>query len=74
MGREWGEFYGLPVHSYPAQWKRFGNDAGPIRNLEMLDHPAEALLAIWDGKSRGTGNMISLAKARGIPVHVHPYP
>lgn len=71
MGREWAAYHGLRVHSYPAQWKAYGNAAGPIRNQQMLDHPAEALLAVWDGKSRGTANMIAIAKARGIPVHIH---
>jgi ABC-type sugar transport system substrate-binding protein len=31
---------------------------------------AEALIAIWDGKSRGTDDAIRRARAAGIPVVV----
>jgi hypothetical protein len=31
---------------------------------------ADALIAIWDGESRGTKNMIEEATKRGLRVHV----
>ncbi len=31
---------------------------------------ADALLAIWNGKSKGTANMIKNAEKQGITVHV----
>lgn len=30
-----------------------------------------ACLAIWDGKSVGTGHMIDIAKEAGLPVYIH---
>jgi hypothetical protein len=33
---------------------------------------ADALVAIWDGKSRGTANMIQEAEKRGLRVFVYP--
>ena len=30
----------------------------------------DALIAVWDGKSRGTQNMIDIMKAFGKPVYV----
>lgn len=69
-----GEIYAgqnnLPVHKYPAQWDKYGKAAGPIRN-KLMSENAEALIAVWDGQSSGTRNMISNAKARGLKVYVH---
>jgi hypothetical protein len=31
---------------------------------------ADALVAVWDGKSRGTAHMIEIAKEKGLLVHV----
>ncbi len=31
---------------------------------------ADALVAVWDGRSRGTGDMIRRAKAHGLKVHI----
>ena len=60
LGEQWAAQYGFPVRRFPADWKRHGNAAGPIRNGEMAAY-AEALVACWDGKSRGTFNMIQRA-------------
>ena len=56
----------------PAQWDKFGHQAGPIRNAEMAEM-ANALVAVWDGYSSGTRNMISVAKKRGLKVYVYRY-
>ena len=39
-----------------AQWDKYGKAAGPIRNHAM-SFEGDALLLIWDGKSRGSDNM-----------------
>lgn len=54
---------------FPADWDKYGRRAGPIRNREMAEY-ADALLAYWDGKSRGTKNMIEEARARGLKVSI----
>jgi predicted Rossmann fold nucleotide-binding protein DprA/Smf involved in DNA uptake len=59
---------GIPVKVLHADWNKHGRAAGPIRNRQMLDY-AEALIAVWDGKSRGTANMVGIARAKGIPIH-----
>lgn len=53
----------------PADWKTYHKAAGPIRNRNMLEM-GDALLALWDGASRGTMNMIKAATRKGIPVTV----
>jgi hypothetical protein len=36
----------------------------------MADY-ADALIAIWDGKSRGTKHMVETARYRGMKVFIH---
>lgn len=33
----------------------------------------DALIAIWDGKSRGTMHMIEIAKRAGLPVFIKEF-
>jgi len=48
--------YGFPTKRFSADWETHGKAAGPIRNRQMAEY-ADALLLIWDGKSRGSANM-----------------
>ena len=41
-----------------------------IRNQQMSDY-ADALIAIYDGVSNGTKNMIEIAKKDGLEVFVY---
>ena len=69
LGERWAAMTGTPCQRYPANWEAHGRAAGPIRNALMAGD-AQALIALWDGKSPGTKNMIALAKKRGLWVHV----
>lgn len=70
IGEKWARENSVPVKEFPADWAMFGKLAGPIRNRQMADY-AEALLAIWDGKSKGTGNMIQEAQKRRLKVLIY---
>jgi hypothetical protein len=64
-----------PCYSYPAEWQKYRNAAGPIRNRLMLDlHPdAYAVLAFHDRlkDSSGTKDMVEESMRRGLPVILH---
>lgn len=60
----------LPLYIFPADWNRYGKRAGYIRN-ELMAENADALIAVWDGKSRGTKNMIDIAGNKGLKVFVY---
>lgn len=66
---EWARAVQHPVVEMPAEWDKYGKSAGFKRNLEMLD-VGHAVLAFWDGQSRGTRHTIDNALNRGMPVHV----
>lgn len=70
LGETWANSHDIPVLKFPAQWGKFGRCAGPIRNMEMADN-ADACIAIWDGESKGTKNMIDLAHKKGLLLHIY---
>ena len=72
LGERYAQERGFQLETYPADWQAHGRAAGPIRNAEMAE-VADALIAFWDGQSRGTANMISLAKSKGLSVAVVRY-
>ena len=55
---------------FPADWETKGKAAGPIRNAQMADY-ADSLIAIWDGESRGTQNMINQMVKRGKSFYIY---
>ena len=55
IGKEIAENMGLSVKEIPADWSK-GKKAGPLRNKQMGFY-ADALLLVWDGKSRGSASM-----------------
>lgn len=60
------------IMRFPPDWKSHGRAAGPIRNRKMAEY-ADALIAFWDGKSKGTKNMIDEAKSKGLKIKVIEY-
>lgn len=76
LGLRWAQENNVPVKRFPADWARYGRAAGPFRNAEMARyakaHPSGGgLIALWDGRSHGTHNMIGLGRVHGLRVHVH---
>lgn len=66
---KWAWYNDIPVKKFPADWDKHGKAAGPMRNREMAAY-ADALVAIWDGESRGTKNMIHEARKAGLDVYI----
>ena len=72
LGEQYAKERGFNVMWFPAAWSKFGRSAGVLRNAEMANY-AEVLIAFWDGRSRGTRNMINLAKKEGLKIYVYYY-
>jgi hypothetical protein len=70
LGEDWAKINEIPIKCFPAEWSKYGKSAGYKRNEQMADY-AEALIAIWDGKSRGTFHMINIARKKKLRVCVY---
>jgi YspA, cpYpsA-related SLOG family len=69
LGELWALDNQVPILFFPANWREHGKKAGFIRNSEMADH-ADGLIAVWDGKSKGTKMMIDIARGRELEVFI----
>jgi len=72
-----GEWYAATVRHckltiFPADWNTHGKSAGPKRNKQMAEY-SDALIAFWDGKSKGTANMIEEAKKQNLKIRIIYY-
>ncbi len=57
------------LRRFPPLWHIHGKAAGPIRNSEMASY-ATHCVAFYNGRSKGTLDMINKAKAAGLEVMV----
>lgn len=64
---EWADANHIPHLTYPADWKKHGKKAGPIRNQQMLDVGKPTLVVAFPGKT-GTADMVKRSKKAGIEV------
>lgn len=67
LAREWCVKWRYTYEHFPADWKRDGKAAGPIRNQRMLTEGKPDLVIAFPG-GRGTADMIRRAEAAGVPV------
>ena len=88
FGEQWAKRRLIPILRFPAKWndlshpnaliktnatgRKYDARAGHRRNEEMCRY-ADQLIAIWDGKSRGTADVIDRARRYGLAVFVFNY-
>ena len=71
-GEKYAQDEGFDLEIYPAQWDKFGKRAGYRRNEQMAE-VADALIAFWDGSSKGTKHMIDIMNEKKLLVRVVQY-
>ena len=69
LGERYAFANSIQVKCFPANWEAFGRSAGYKRNKQMAEY-ADALVAFWDGKSKGTEHMINLAEEYNLQIRV----
>lgn len=69
LGEAWALGHKISVKKFPADWNKYGRSAGFKRNEQMVEY-ADALIAVWDGRSKGTLHTIRLAEKAKIPLFV----
>lgn len=69
LGERYAKENGIKLSYFYADWKGLGKRAGHARNEQMGNY-ANALVAVWDGESKGTKHMITYAKKKKLLVYV----
>jgi hypothetical protein len=69
LGEKWAKERNVACEKFPPDWDKYKKAAGPIRNAEMAD-VADICVVFWDGKSKGSRNMIETALKKGLLVKV----
>lgn len=72
LGEKYAKSRGYQIDYFPANWNLYGKKAGYIRNEQMAKN-ADALVAFWDGQSKGTKHMINLAYKYNLKVRIKRY-
>lgn len=67
LADRWAKERGVKSWPVPAEWKRDGRKAGPLRNRRMLGMGPDVVVAFPGG--RGTADMTRQAEAAGVVVH-----
>ena len=67
--KTWANSRGFKVTEFEADWSVQGRGVGPIRNTQMAEY-GDMLIAIWDGSSARTADMIRKARSRDLQVLV----
>jgi hypothetical protein len=65
----WARTRGIPCQIVPVEWNRYGGRAEQVRN-DRISLIAEGCIAVWDGFSRGTSELVEFMHARGLQVCV----
>jgi hypothetical protein len=69
LAERYAQLIHIPSKVIDANWRLNGKLAGFVRNEEMAQQ-AEALIAIWDGQSKGTKHMIETAIRYHLKIYV----
>lgn len=72
IGEKWAKSNNISTNIIYPEWDKYGKRAGYIRNMLIVD-ASDAILAFWDGKSKGTKHTIDYAMKLGKAVRIIEY-
>lgn len=58
LAEKFAKDIGVEIKVFKADWDKYGNSAGMIRNGLIVEE-SDFILAFWDGKSKGTKDTIT---------------
>lgn len=70
LAEEWAEKNGIPKTIIKPEYERFKRGA-PLKRNEKIVELADVIIALWDGKSRGTKFTIDYAKELKKEVKIY---
>jgi hypothetical protein len=73
MGRKAAVQLGIPYLPFPADWRKHGKSAGPIRNRQQHKEGKPTMGLAFHNfieNSKGTKDMVNVLRGAGVPVTV----
>ena len=64
LSEKWAKENNVETLIFIPDWEKYGKKAGFLRNEDIIKN-ADAVVACWDGVSKGTLSSINLAKKQG---------
>lgn len=64
LAKQYALDQGIEYLEYKPDWNKYGRAAGVVRNTEIIKD-CDAVIACWDGSSKGTKDTIKKAKKQG---------
>ena len=68
--QEYALAHGLKLTEFLPEYNKYGRNAPLRRNLQIIEY-ADAVIAFWDGRSRGTKFVIEQCQQRSIKITVY---
>jgi len=72
LGERYAEERGYKIKRFIPDWGSFGKRGGYVRNEDMALY-ADAFIAFWNARSRGTKHMIDIAEQQGLKTRIIKY-
>ena len=69
LARAYAKEQGILLTEFLPEYARYGRGAPYRRNRQIAEY-ADAVLAFWDGESRGTKHVVECFRRLGKPVRV----
>lgn len=69
LAAQYAKSKGIPLTEYLPDYDKYGRAAPIVRNKQIVS-AADHILALWDGKSRGTLSSINFAKKTGKNLQI----
>ncbi len=66
---EYARAHGIKLTEIFPDYKRYGRAAPIVRNREIIER-SDIVIALWDGRSRGTAHVVSECERLEHPVRV----
>lgn len=70
LAEKWADENNIPKIIFKPNYDKYGRGAPLIRNRKIV-READLIVAIWDGKSRGTKYTVDYANESGKKVELH---
>jgi hypothetical protein len=67
LSEEWAKDHQVEFLMFKPEWQKYGKRAGFLRNQLIVEH-ADAVVAFWDGQSRGTKHSMNLTNEANKPL------